>query len=520
MYPQRLTTQVIRSLDYPVVRTRYGKLRGSLVEGIFVFRGIRYAKARRFHMPEMVESWEGIRDAVTYGYASCELNEDIPGDEDICPHHFLRADEHCQYMNIWTPTIRQGAGLPVVVWMHGGGWVSGSATEQFVYDGGNFARFGQVVFVNFNNRQNVLGSLDLSSFGVEYRDSVYAGLGDVLAAMSWIRENIEVFGGDPGHVTVIGQAGGGKRALALMQTPAADGLYQKMAVGSCAGERMDVPEGWTRRQIAQYMGELTAGELGLTKENIFRIESVPWWELAEAVKRAEKKLKAEIPDRFRWEPVPDGRFFFEDPFKTNFREETRGIPMMMGSSFGEMMGNSRVRIGDRRKNQWTDKQTLLYVKERYGEGVERLLDAFRYAYPNHRDADLLFVDQKIRPKLNMLAEKRAAAGEQVWSWLFHREAPVDDGLVAWHCSETAYILRNAAYVEAIYEPGITEELEELMSSAWLAFIRNGDPGCVQLPAWESVSEDRLPVMMFGEKAELRIDPEKKLYEQLSKKEVI
>ena len=135
--------------------------------------------------------------------------------------------EDCQNLNIWTPSIRDGRKRPVMVWLHGGGFSAGSSIEQLAYDGENLSRAGDVVVVSVNHRLNVLGYLNLSPFGEKYQDSANAGNLDLIAALEWIRDNIEGFGGDPENVTLFGQSGGGVKVWSLLQMPEADGLFHK-----------------------------------------------------------------------------------------------------------------------------------------------------------------------------------------------------------------------------------------------------------------------------------------------------
>ena len=137
----------------------------------------------------------------------------------MVPHMYWSEKEDCQNLNIWTPSIRDGRKRPVMVWLHGGGFSAGSSIEQLAYDGENLSRAGDVVVVSVNHRLNVLGYLDLSPFGEKYQDSANAGNLDLIAALEWIRDNIEGFGGDPENVTLFGQSGGGVKVWSLLQMP-------------------------------------------------------------------------------------------------------------------------------------------------------------------------------------------------------------------------------------------------------------------------------------------------------------
>ena len=209
-----------------VVETGKGKVRGYFYDDMYIFKGIPYAKARRFHAPEPVEPWEGVFQAVSYGCVCPLLDLPKPGGELMVPHRFWVMDEDCLNLNIWSPGL-DGEKRPVMVWLHGGGFFAGSSIEQIAYEGENMCKLGQVVVVSVNHRLNILGYCDLSPFGEEYANSGNAGTDDLVAALKWIHDNIESFGGDPENVIIFGQSGGGAKVTTLLQTPAADGLYAK-----------------------------------------------------------------------------------------------------------------------------------------------------------------------------------------------------------------------------------------------------------------------------------------------------
>ena len=154
MYPRKLTRSVISNPDYPVVETKYGKLRGLWEEDVFIFRGVQYAKAKRFHLPEAPDAWEGTKTAIIYGPVCPEIHTPIAHDEYNVPHYHYIQDEECHYLNIWTKHIEREARRPVMVWIHGGGFSTGSSIELYAYDGHELADFGDVVVVSLNHRLN------------------------------------------------------------------------------------------------------------------------------------------------------------------------------------------------------------------------------------------------------------------------------------------------------------------------------------------------------------------------------
>ena len=137
----------------------------------YIFKGIPYAKAARFQMPQKV-TWEGVKDASSYGFVCPLLQADTPSAELMVPHRYWPQNENCQNLNIWTKTLEEGAKAPVIVWLHGGGYFAGSSIEQVSYDGFNMCKNGDVVVVSINHRLNILGYLDLSPFGEKYKLSL------------------------------------------------------------------------------------------------------------------------------------------------------------------------------------------------------------------------------------------------------------------------------------------------------------------------------------------------------------
>lgn len=507
MFMDRLTGQV----EYPVVDTPDGSLMGLRKGNVSIFRGIPYATARRFHFPEPVSIWDGVRDALAYGPACPELNTDISPAGYLIPSYYMPQDEHCQTLNIWTCSPDSNAKKPVMIWIHGGGWVTGSSVEQYAYDGESLAEFGDVVLVSLNHRLNVLGALDLSAFGGEYARSGMCGLADLVEALRWVKKNIACFGGDPGNVTLFGQSGGGSKILSLMQTPAADGLYHKVVLQS-GGNRYAKSDGTvTEKELQVQLGERVVQKLGLDAGSIAQIETVPYWFLAEAAKAAAEKLAAEVGNSgvlTRWEPACDGEYALPNPLEAGFREETRGIPMLVMSVLGEHFVN---RFGG--KDLLSAEERMAVLAETYGEDAQAVADAFRDAYPSHNVADAAYMDVESRAGLLRLCQKRLPFGT-VYNAVFSLDFPIRGGYTPWHCADIPYVFHNAQYCEPEYIPGISERLQDAMSGAWTAFARTGNPSHDAIPAWPALSAKETATMIFDETITVGIDHDRKLLELL------
>ena len=195
------------SAEAAVVTTSYGKVAGYIENDIYTFKGIPYAEAERFMPPHAPKAWEGVRSSRAYG--------------PCCPQEFRSTwlideaafvsrwddgfpGEDCLRVNVWTQGLNDGKKRPVMVWIHGGGFSTGSSQEQPSYDGASLARKGDIVMVSLNHRLNVLGFLNLSSFGDKYKYSANLGMLDIIEALKWVKNNIAAFGGDPDNVTING----------------------------------------------------------------------------------------------------------------------------------------------------------------------------------------------------------------------------------------------------------------------------------------------------------------------------
>ncbi|MBM3696321.1 MAG: carboxylesterase/lipase family protein, partial [Actinobacteria bacterium] len=303
--------------DSPVAQTTSGPVVGAVEGGITVFRGIPYAAppvgASRWLPPAPLEPWSEVRAATQFAPA-------CPQDPD--PHEMAEGtptSEDCLYLNTWTQGV--GGAAPVMVFIHGGGFIAGSAQDPW-YDGAAFAARG-VVLVTFQYRLGPLGWMDLSSLGPEYTASGNNGLQDQMAALRWVRENIAAFGGDPANVTVFGESAGAISLSALLGAPAADGLYDRVILESGTAGTVATRE-WSQRVFERFVElagvETPAEVLGLSTD--------------ELLDTARRIYDSEFADT-AFHPVVDGTILPDFPMRRLASPEGPAVPVVIGTNLDE-----------------------------------------------------------------------------------------------------------------------------------------------------------------------------------------
>ena len=481
-----------------LLQTTKGYVKGYTFKGIHVFKGIPYAKARRFHAPEPVETWEGVLDATSYGYVCPLLQKEKPQGELKIPHRYWLEDENCQNLNIWTPGC-DGEKRPVFVWLHGGGFESGSSVEEVAYDGANLSKYGDAVVISLNHRLNVLGFFDLSDFGEEYKNSGNAGMDDIIAALKWIRENVALFGGDPDNVTLFGQSGGGAKITTLLQMPAADCLYAKgICMSGMLENGMQDCKGSGKELAQAVMKELEI-------EDVKELEKIPYKRLAQAFLKVRPSFQ-KSGGYIAGNPLPN-EFYAGNPLHHGFRTETSGVPLLVGTVFAEFAGF--MRSLDRENYISEDAQYSAVTKELGEEAVQKLKPLFTKAYPQRPFSDILSLDYLFRYPTQEYIQKRGALNKATYAYLFDYDFPVEGGTAAWHCADIPFVFHNVNLVE--YAPDESAlKLEEIIFHCVMAFARTGNPNVEGLPDWKPSTASEEFTMIFGEQVRTAVNHDREL----------
>jgi len=507
----------------PVASTAQGRVEGLAAGNSLAFKGVPYARARRFMPPEPPEGWSGVRPAVSFGPSALQTNANPPSGPpyvilpqiprpDGAPPPPIPESEHCQYLNIWTPALRDGGKRPVMVWLHGGFFYGGTGSTV---DGSALAGRGDVVVVSLNHRLNVFGFCDLRQFGSEFAHSGNAGMLDIVAALEWIRDNIEEFGGDPGRVLVFGTSGGGMKTAFLMASPASHGLFHRAAAQSGPGLRFMEPD---RSRAAT---ELLFRELGLGQGDVGALLEMPAKRLLAGYHAVAAILK---PGRFIdlpcFAPVLDPELLPRHPFSPDAAPATQAIPMILGWNAQEMsffMGNDPAGFA------LDEAQLEARMESLFADKASDLLSLYRAAYPAAQPSQLWIQahsDYSIMLPVLAQAERRVAA-HSTPTWVYRLDFPspaLGGKLGALHTLEGNLLFNQPGSARALLGDGAAPaELARTMSSAWVHFAAEGnlDVGLSKGAAWPAYDLEDRPVMLFDTHCTLAFDPIGEIRQALS-----
>ncbi len=446
-----------------------------------------------------MEPWEGIKSATNYGYICPVPDEPAPSSEIFIPHRFWPANEHCQFLNVWTPGINDGRKRPVMVWFHGGGFSNGSSIEQVAYEGDKLAEYGDVVVVTVNHRLNILGFLDMSSFGEKYANSVNAGMADIVASLQWVHDNIASFGGDPDNVLIFGQSGGGSKVKCLMNIPAAAGLFHK-AIMMSGGLSPLTSVSTDHREIVEKMLEV----LGLTVDQVEELENVPYDVFVRAYEKASQG------DHRRWGPVAND-WFLGDPFTVGFSDYAKTVPTMAGTVIAEFGA-----LRDLEEYTFSDSEKEALVREKFGAEADNAIAKFKAAYPGKDILVLNRMDADRRGGALKFCEiKEEASSAPTYTYVVALCYDVMGGVPAWHCGDIPFVFHNAERVGNCNIEGVTERLEDQMAGAWVAFAYSGNPNHAGLPKWKEFGQEK-NTMVFDRESVLRTNYDRDLIDVVNK----
>jgi para-nitrobenzyl esterase len=457
--------------------TAAGAVIGRVIGDALAFSGIPYGRAERFRKPEPASPWSEPFDATAPGPRAIQGGEADPEFGGI-PTDLLRyftggtsavaepMNEDCQVLHIVTPAVDQAA-RPVLVYIHGGGFDSGSAAP--VLRSSRLAVEEDVVVVGINHRLNVFGFLRLE----EFPDASNAGLLDIVEGLRWVSTNIAAFGGDPANVTLFGESGGGMKIGALLAMPTAKGLFHKAIIQS--GSRLKAGD-------AEVSDAVSAALTSRLEKSAHELATMPAGELFDAWQSLGLSLAATVDDR--WLPNP--------PFDPGAPETAADVPLIVGNTLDEFSLFLA----------FADDATLAAMVPFDGEVRTRIEGAYEKDFPDvsHRQrlvrilSDITFGNAAV-----LQGERKAAQGAAVFRYVVAYSPSVADGAFgAFHGMDVPLLLRSLSKPEL-------EPVALAMGSAWAAFARTADPSTEER-VWPRFDADARSTMIFDDESGVEENP--------------
>ena len=457
------------------IKIESGSLRGTREDGLNVYRGIPYAAPPvgdlRWRPPQPAPRWEGVRAASQYGRACIQTNAAIS--------NLPAPSEDCLYLNVWTPAKSAGDKLPVLVWIHGGGFVAGAPAEK-LYHGEWLAQKG-VVVVSIGYRLGVFGFLTHPELSAESPHHVSGNYGilDMIAGLQWVQKNISAFGGDPKKVTIQGESAGAAAVSILCASPLTKGLFRG-AIAESGGS------------FGPVRAEASFGEseplASAEKRTVEWMSSVNIPNIAELRKVPAEKLQTMIPRGFGWaRPNADGWVIAGDQYKLYESRQYNDVPVLTGynSDEGLLFGSP--------KSQETYVQS---VRERYQQFGDKILAA----YPGGETpagkwtARNLTRDSSFGWNAWTWARLQTKTGKsKVFLYFFEEMAELPpgsepDAAGARHAAELPYVFRQLTEHDRPAPTPKDEALSDMMRTYWTNFAKTGDPNGAGLPKWPAYND--------------------------------
>lgn len=479
--------------ENPVVMTSNGPVSGARERGVTVFRGLRYGAdtARtRFAKPQPPTPWRDVARAVDYGAAAPQHGNEPNQSED------------CLFLNVWTPEARPGGKRPVMLYIHGGAYNTGSGSDE-LYDGARLAAHGDVVVITLNHRLNAFGYLSLHQLMPEaFPDSGNAGQWDIVLALEWVRDNAEAFGGDPSRVMLFGQSGGGAKIATLMASPAANGLFH--AVATMSGQQVTASGPLNARRRA----EAYLARLGIPPGDVTTLQTTAPERLVEALDTADPVNSA---FSVYFGPVLDERMLNRHPFWPDAPAQSAAIPMILGNTLDE----TRNLIGRGQQEHfdltWDDLPAALERHMRSDIDADMVARAYRDFYPARTPSDLFFAATTAARSWRGQVEEadlRASEGSPTWVYRFDLPWAAEGG--KWgapHTVDIGYAFLNLDQQGAM--PGrapAAQHISRQLAGAFIALARTGTPNHAGLPYWPRHTLPARETLIFGDTARVEADP--------------
>lgn len=458
--------------DGPRVTIDSGTIEGVSADGLHVFKGLPYAAppvgVLRWRAPQPVTKWNGIRRATDYGNDAPQKNQWAPNQ-----------DEDCLYLNVWAPGDAASRPYPVMVWIHGGAFISGSGRMN----GEALAKQG-VVLVSFNYRLGRLGFFAHPALDNQRRaDEPPANfwLQDQIAALQWVQRNIAQFGGDPNRVTIFGVSAGGTSVNMLMASPLAKGLFQRAIAQSGIGGF-----GPYRRWREDHAGREPLMEIGKRFSVTQGLNSKP--DVAAALRalpwKTVAKIGSGIEDREGFDIVVDGVTLTDDPQRIFEQGKQNPVPFLAG--FNSFEGNLSLVI------PWTDQPPRAEVEKR----LDRLAPHYSKRPDDKALWNDLYGDVYFGTSTLLLVREMERVKTPAWTYYFdYVRGRGRNARGAGHGSEVPFVFGSV-----LLPSDRDREIIRVMQGHWIQFAKTGDPNGPSLPEWPSYTAAKPMTLVYGQES--------------------
>jgi para-nitrobenzyl esterase len=486
-------------MEFCTAETASGRIQGLISSGIRQFKGVPYgastAGANRFQRPKLATPWAGVRDCLGYAPVSPQVPYDVGHDYARLIQFDLNValggmGEDCLHLNIWTPGLGCQDKRAVLFCIHGGGFAICSGNHP-IYDGTKLAQWGDVVVVTVTHRLSSFGYLNLKDLDASgpWTDASAAGMLDLVAALKWVRDNIENFGGDPDCCTIFGQSGGGWKVSTLLAMPSAQGLFHRAAIqsGSLVSH---MP-----REAAAQVSQAFIGQLGLTPATLDRIQDLPWTQLL----AAQTAIGAQA-----FAPIVEGAHIPAHPLELQVASLSDPVPLIISTTLDDA-GLFFDRFA------MTEQELTDTLAASYGAKATRLEKTYRESFPAKSPYLLyaqIITDAGFRRFAHAQAEAKAARQRAaVYTYLWEWTCPAFDGKFgAVHAMDVAASMHNER--DAILGSGSADarRMCDDLASALLAFAKTGDPNNSQIPQWPRFDASQRSTLVFDRNTRIERDP--------------
>lgn len=499
-----VTAAPSRETSSAVLQTRFGPVTGK-IEGskgeVRVYRGIRYAattEGRRFQRAADPAPWSTPANASEFG-SDCPQPE--PGEVPVFASwaNPRGMSEDCLFLNVWTRGQGDKKKRPIMVWLHGGGYVTGSGSSHG-YDGSRLAERGDVVVVTLNHRLNAFGYSHLAQVSDDprYADAGNLGSLDIIKALQWVRDHADAIGGDAGNVTIFGESGGAAKVSTLMAMADARGLFHR-AIAQSGSMSL---AGFDPRLATALAKDLLATAEAKTVDDL-------------AAMPMDALIKAMVQSRSRggyYRPVVDGRALTRHPYAPDATPVSAEIPLLVGTNNNEMRLQGGLGQPGNFALTW---EQLPQKLEAFvpAQSVAEVIAGMRSAHPDYTASDVFFqvaTFRNYRSAALRQAERKSAQPAPVYMYRLDWKTPVEDGRLGTpHALDIAFVFDNVARSTSYTGPATkqTQRMADLMADAWIAFARTGNPATRALPQWPTYSPAQRATMIFDTKPKVVVDPD-------------